>query len=163
MEVSTELFRSAWRKFPTGVTVITTGDEGGGVQGMTVASVLSVSSQPPMVLVSVGRQQHTFGNLEREGRFGLNFLSDAQTDWAEFFALPAGERTADPPGSYRVAQSGVGIIEGSLAFLDCHVVTKHDAGDHVLFVAQVDAAEGREGSPLVYLEGEYLSLDQDPA
>ena len=163
MEVSTELFRSAWRKFPTGVTVITTDNEGGGVHGMTAVSALSVSTEPPMVLVSVGRQRQTFGNLEREGRFGLNFLSDEQTDWAEYFALPPGERGSEPPGSYRLAESGVGIIEGSLAFMDCHVVAKHDAGDHMLFVGQVEAAEGRDGSPLVYLEGEYLSLEQDPA
>jgi flavin reductase (DIM6/NTAB) family NADH-FMN oxidoreductase RutF len=161
LEVSEELFRSAWRKFPSGVAVVTTSDEDGGLHGMTAVSVLSISTEPPMVLVSVGRERRTFANLERLGRFGLNILSDDQTGWAEHFALPPQERGSGLPGEYRVAASGVGILEGSLAFMDCNVVAKHDAGDHVLFIGQVESAEGRDGSPLVHLEGEYLSLNQD--
>ena len=161
MNVTPELFRSAWRKFPTGVTIITTADEDGGFHGMTAVSVLSVSAEPPMVLISVGRERVTFKNLQREGRFGLNILADDQTSWAEHFALPPEER-AELPGPVRAAASGARIIDGALAFMDCRVATTHEAGDHMLFIATVEDAEGRDGSPLVYHEGDYLSLDENP-
>ena len=162
MEVNSEIFRSAWSKFPTGVTVITSNDREDNIHGMTANAILSVSNEPPMVIVSVGIDRHSNSYITDNKRFGVNILADDQTEWAEYYALQPEKRGNEFPGDFRKSDSGMGIIDGALTFMDCEVTETYEVGDHTLFLGTVIYAEGHDGWPLVYHEGDYLSLNEDP-
>ena len=83
-----QLYRDAWSKFATGVTVITTLEPSGSVHGMTASSVTSVSLDPPLMLVVIGEERQSHGLIETTGRFGMSILEVGQADIAKHFAIP---------------------------------------------------------------------------
>ncbi|MBT3555648.1 MAG: flavin reductase family protein, partial [Chloroflexi bacterium] len=58
------MYRDAWSRFATGVTVITTVEPSGAVHGMTASSVTSVSLDPPLVLAVIGESRQTHALIE---------------------------------------------------------------------------------------------------
>ena len=73
-----ETFREAWRKFATGVAVITTIESGGSVHGMAANGIASISLDPLLVLISVGHVRESNALIKSSGRFAINILSDQQ-------------------------------------------------------------------------------------
>ena len=159
VEVSAQALRQVWGGFPTGVTLITTREPDGTVHGMTANAVCSVSLEPPLVLVSVARERHTWGHIRREGRFGMNFLTDRQEAVARYYAQPPERRRSPAPARFLFARfGGVPLLESALACLACEVVAEHPAGDHSLFVAEVREVVLGEGRPLLYYRGALFPL-----
>lgn len=148
-------YRRAWSRFATGVTVITTVEPDGGVHGMTANGLTSVSLEPPLALLCVGHNRNTHGLIERTGRFGISVLSASQQAVAEFFTLPPEERAEEVPAGYAELPGGWPVIDGALAQMGCRVVGSHLAGDHTIFVAEVDEFTTREGRPLIWYEGRF--------
>ena len=152
--VSPELFREAWRKFATGVSIVTTRQPDGGTYATTANSVASVSLDPLLVLVSFGKASSTHANLARERRFGINILRDDQAPIAQHYATsPPEERQNLPPAHRR--PSGTTLLDDALACMDCRVVSDVGAGDHTVFIAEVEHIEVSEGAPLVFYDGRF--------
>ena len=151
------VFRQAWSKFPTGVAVVTTIEPDGGVHGMAANGVNSVSLDPLLVLVCVDHRRNTYSLIRQGRRFGLNFLRREQRDVAEYYARPAQERTGDPPASFRLTTRGAAFLEGALASMDCKLVAEHPAGDHSIFVGEVEEVVVGQGDPLVFFEGRLVA------
>ena len=82
-------FRRAWGEFPTGVSVVTTHTKEGESYGTTANAISSVSLNPPLVHLSLGKEGNTCSNIVRELRFGINFLRSDQEEIAKFFACSA--------------------------------------------------------------------------
>ena len=82
MSVTQELFRQAWGKFATGVSIVTTIQEDGRVHQMTANALCSVSLDPPLLLLCVGHQRSTYHNLKLSSRFGVNILARGQDEVA---------------------------------------------------------------------------------
>lgn len=158
MTVSQELFRKAWGQFPTGVSIITSRRDDGQFYCTTANAISSVSLDPLLVLVSVSQGGNTYRHLKREGRFGINFLRDDQADMARMFAGPGSYSQRTIPAAHHVRSTGTALLNDALASMDCHVVREHDAGDHTLFVAEVEHLGVNEGTPLVFFEGRYTTL-----
>jgi flavin reductase (DIM6/NTAB) family NADH-FMN oxidoreductase RutF len=162
MTVSAELFREVFRRWPSGVAVVTSRHEGP-PHGMVVGSFCSLSSEPPLVMVSAGEASRTREIIERSGLFAISILSDTQTAIFERFAgldrafdndRFAGLTTADAP-------SGMPIFPGGLAWVDCRVVARHPGEGYTIFVGEVVAAalgEAAEATPLVYFRRRPRSL-----
>jgi flavin reductase (DIM6/NTAB) family NADH-FMN oxidoreductase RutF len=150
-------FRAALGRFSSGVTVITVKTTEGHVHGMTANSFCSVSLRPPLVLVCVDHLAETYLHLRERGRFGVSILKEDQEALSEFFADP--ERNPDAARRlgirYNHMKSGMPIVADTLANLDCEVVQAHTAGDHTIFVAEVEEVTVAEGSPLLYFRGRY--------
>jgi flavin reductase (DIM6/NTAB) family NADH-FMN oxidoreductase RutF len=156
-EVTPDQFRAALGRFATGVTVITVPTTEGVVHGMTANAFCSVSLRPPLVLVCVDHLAETYLHLRERGCFGVSILREDQEALSEFFADP--ERNPDAGYrlgiSYREMSSGMPVIVDTLAQLDCSVVAAHAAGDHTIFVGQVNEVAVYEGAPLLYFRGRY--------
>ena len=144
-------FRAAMGRFATGVTVVTTGDDQGEPHSMTANSFTSVCLDPPVVLVCVGHSTHTYGYVERSGKFGINILSEEQEDLGAYFAKRPEDRTGDMKYGYTVAEGGVPFLEGSMVFFSCTVVGSHVYGDHTVYMGEVkEVRQNEEGAPLMF-------------
>ena len=86
MSIAPELFRKAWGKFPTGVSIVITHTEDGAPWCTTANAVSSVSLEPPLVQLSLGKDGVTCANILRDLRFGINVLREGQDEMAAFFA-----------------------------------------------------------------------------
>jgi flavin reductase (DIM6/NTAB) family NADH-FMN oxidoreductase RutF len=149
-------------RFPAGVAVVTVSLRGQRV-GLTVASLVSLSLEPPLVGFAV-RQDAALRELLRDaGRLAVSMLAAGQEAVAQHFArgvppialwsgitLRDDDTTTDAPPE----------LEGATAWLRCSVRAEHETGDHTFFVAEVDEAELAPGDPqpLVFHRRSYASL-----
>jgi flavin reductase (DIM6/NTAB) family NADH-FMN oxidoreductase RutF len=158
--LSVELFRRVMGSFPTGITVITAESEPGCVHGMTANSFTSVSLDPLLILVCVDQNAKLLSYLQVHRRFGVSILKDTQQTFSEYFARPR----QDPAEELRLGirftwtQTGIPLLEDALAHVACNVAAEYPAGDHTIFVGEVESLELREGRPLLYHRGRYRSL-----
>lgn len=146
-------FRNAMGKFATGVTVITT-DLNGEAHGMTANAFMSVSLNPKLVLISIGEKARMLEKLNQSGKFAVNILSEGQQEVSMLFAGQIKEEKEIVFDNL----NGVSIIKDALANIVCNVYGKQVAGDHTLFIGEVEDIILREGKPLTFYEGQYGQL-----
>ena len=159
-EASREALRAAMRLFPTGVTVVTSGQEER-AEGMTANAVVSVSLDPLLFLVSVHKDARLNPRIREEGYFAVNVLSADQEGLSRLFASP--ERSSGLPairslgGGY--GSTGAPLAAGALAVIECELEAVHHGGDHDLFVGRVVAVRmgDTRKDPLIYHEGGYTT------
>jgi flavin reductase (DIM6/NTAB) family NADH-FMN oxidoreductase RutF len=153
-------FRKAMGCFATGVTIITL-DDGGQVHGMTANAFASVSLEPQLVLVCVDHKAQTHAYLHAKKRFGVNVLAESQKAISEYYSDPARiHREFSKAGaSFDRTGHGTPVLHGALAYLECRLHTAQDAGDHTIFIAEVEDVVVREGNPLLFFRGQYETLD----
>lgn len=142
------------RRVPTGVAVVSVDAEGQRV-ALTVATLVSLSLEPPLVGFAISRQAALHELLREAGRCSVSLLAADQQDVAEHFA-----RGVPPIGMWEGiavrAGSGAPLLEGALGWLRCRIVSEHEAGTHTFFVSEVLHAEpGVDATPLVRLGGGY--------
>lgn len=147
-------FRSAMGQFATGVTVITF-DAGGTPAGMTANAFMSVSLEPPLVLISV-RRSSRFNEYVREGgHYGVNFLASDQ----QHISNHCGGRPVEGLDMPYIDGHAAPLLSGSLAQLVARVVAVHEAGDHLLYVGHVEhLGTGEAREPLLFHAGQYKQL-----
>lgn len=146
-------FRRTLGRFATGVTVVTSRLENE-IYGITVNAFASVSLEPPLVLVSIDRQAKAHQALAASGRYGVSILSREQRSQSDHFAGRL-EPGLEPAFAY---VRGLPLLEGALAHLVCRVQQQVEAGDHSLFIGEVEYLAQRPGAPLLYYAGNYAHL-----
>jgi flavin reductase (DIM6/NTAB) family NADH-FMN oxidoreductase RutF len=155
-------FRKAMACFATGVTIITV-DVDGEVHGMTANAFASVSLDPPLLLVCVDHSARTHAHLHARKRFGVNILADDQRVISEYYARPVytHEHAEQEAGARfdRTAQ-GTPILHGALAYLECKLKSTHEAGDHTIFIAEVEDVVVRQGEPLLFFRSQYRQIGE---
>jgi flavin reductase (DIM6/NTAB) family NADH-FMN oxidoreductase RutF len=150
-EAAREL-RTVMGRFATGVTVITTSHRNT-IHGMTANAFLSVSLRPPLVLVSLGRCR--MGEmLPHTKRYGVSVLAHDQKHLAAHFA---GQKHSPTPPEFTF-HDNVPLLEGALAHLVCRVVDVHTAGDHELWIGEIEHLHERDGEPLLFYTGRFATV-----
>jgi flavin reductase (DIM6/NTAB) family NADH-FMN oxidoreductase RutF len=160
MSVTQADFRKALGCFATGITVITV-DYEDEVHGMTANAFTSVSLDPVLVLVCVDQRARTHTHLHAKKRFGVNVLAENQRTISEYYASASRshERAALEAGAcFERTQHGTPVLCGALAYLECRLHTAQDAGDHTIFIAEVEEVVVRQGHPLLYFQGLYRKI-----
>jgi len=150
-------FRRTLGMFATGVTIITTrlGEQ---VHGMTANAFMSVSLQPPLVLISVDRRARMHALLNEGAQYGISVLADGQERLSDHFAGRASEEAFE--ARFEVVRD-TPLVEGAIAQLVARVVRSYWGGDHSLFVGQVEYARHAGGQPLLVHGGKYEQLLHD--
>lgn len=161
MPADQEQFRRAMACFATGVTIITVDFEAE-VQGMTANAFASVSLDPMLVLVCVDRAAKTHAHLHARKRFGVNVLAENQRAVSEHFADPDRVEPWSEAKFDRTAH-GTPVLFGALAYLECRLQHAQEAGDHTIFIAEVEDLVVREGEPLLYFRSSYHKLGSEIA
>lgn len=146
-----EAFVHAMSCAVTGVNVVTT-DGPGGRFGLTVSAMSSLCADPPMLLVCINRKSPLCAALHANRRFGVNVLADTQRHISSAFSghPERGVAYAFTPDEWELNRHETPRLRGAVAQFDCDLDTSHDFGTHTLFVGRVRAAEGHEGTPLLY-------------
>jgi len=152
-------FKRAMSSFATGVTVITV-DYGGEVHGMTANAFASVSLDPLLVLVCVDQKARTHARLHARKRFGVNVLAENQRAISEYFALtmPLPSDAEKAGARFDRTAHGTPVLHGALTYLECRLHTAQDAGDHTIFIAEVEDVVVHEGNPLLYFRRSYREI-----
>lgn len=152
-------FRTVLGQFCTGVTIITTIDDGVSV-GFACQSFAALSLEPPLVLFCPTKTSRSWAAIERSGVFCVNVLAEEQQSTCARF----GSRDPDKFAGIDWTESPLGspILTGSLAHIDCTLETVHDGGDHwVVFGRVASLSEIREERPLLFYRGQYTGIEPD--
>jgi flavin reductase (DIM6/NTAB) family NADH-FMN oxidoreductase RutF len=156
LEVDVRDFKSALGCFVTGVTVATT-LSALGMHGVTANAVMSVSLEPPLVVLSIQTGSRMDVVLRQSDNYALSVLSSTQRDVAEYFADSSKphDSAAFQRFPYSRARTGAPLLDDALAHVECRIVDTHPAGDHILYVGHaVFVASPKPGAPLRYFRGE---------
>jgi flavin reductase (DIM6/NTAB) family NADH-FMN oxidoreductase RutF len=143
--------------FATGVTIITT-RVGEQVHGMTANAFMSVSLEPPLVLISVDRRTKMCGLLHEGSTYGVSVLCESQSALSDRFAGRAGSEDADGSEPRFELIHDTPLVGGALAGFVSKVVRSYWGGDHSLFLGRVEYARTGEGAPLLFHGGRYERL-----
>lgn len=157
-------FRAALSQLASGVSLVTVHDpEDGEDVGMTATSFLSVSLEPPLVLISVREDSRMDEVLSRADTWAVSLLAEEQKALGSRFAMKGrlSDRLlfADAP-HHRGRHSGAPLIDGALATVECRTEQRIAAGDHTLLLGRVleAAVPNAGGRPLLYFGGGYRRL-----
>lgn len=147
------LFRQAMGKFATGVTVLTTINEGI-PHGMTANGFMSVSLDPKLVVISIGHKAKFLEKVTASKKFGVSILAADQEHYSRMFAgqvegIPEFEKLSEIP-----------VLSGATAQIACDVVSMHEEGDHTLFIGKVLEVRTEDHDPLLFFGGKYCKLEQ---
>ena len=155
-------FRHALGCFPTGVAVITTSDAEGQPVGLTCNSFSSVSLEPPLVLWSLRNNSKSIDIFRKTEAFTINVLSHRQDSLSGRFASSSKSMAEKFDGLlYASGWGGTPVLQDCIANFQCSVFAQHEAGDHVVFIGQVEAFDqSSDEDALVFYKGAYMMLAQ---
>jgi flavin reductase (DIM6/NTAB) family NADH-FMN oxidoreductase RutF len=153
-------FRHALSQFATGVTVVTVERAPGQAYGMTANSLTSVSLDPLLVLICVDQRSHLLPLIKQKRQFAINVLKEHQQAISAYFAQA--EQTPETDAKlgiqYRWTQAGIPLIEDTIAQIVCRVVASYIAGDHTIFLGEVQSADLFPGEPLLFFRSHYRQI-----
>jgi flavin reductase len=154
-------FRLACGQFATGVSIVTAERAPGKVHGMTANSVTSVSLNPLLLLVCVDHRAQLLPMVRAKGHFGVSVLKQEQQAISRYFAQTVEDEATETRLGirYRWTESGIPLLEDALVHIACRVKSTHEAGDHTIFIGEVEATEIFDGDPLVYFRGAYRKIE----
>ena len=158
MSVDLNTFREALSHWASGVAIVT-GCDGDRPVGLTVSAFLSLSAQPPLVLVSIDRRSRSLAALLRSRRFAVNILAEEHEALSRCFAVGhVSERFAGE--FWQTAATGSPVLALALTWLDCEMVDQHLGGDHMILIGLVQLASTPpiERRPLLYYRRAYRQL-----
>ena len=149
--------RKCWGRFATGVSVITTTLANRKIHGMTASGILSVTLDPPVVLVSIGVDRNTHSFVKNNQSFGISFLNSNQKNIAEYFSKDNPCDNTDD-FEYEEMPGGQFVITEAIGQLECKLFKEIKIYDHTLFLAKIENFNITSESPLIWLDSKYHSF-----
>ena len=152
-------YRDVLRFFASGVTLVTS-KAGDRTHGMTVSAFTSISAEPPIIAVVIDQSTTITPLLAgEEAVFAVNILASDQAHLSHRFAFEKDEDRFEI-GDWGAGVTGAPVLNDALAWLDCSVESRHQAGTHTIYLGLVQASRvARPGeSPLVYWDRGYRTL-----
>jgi len=163
VNVSTGDFRTVIGQFATGVAIVTALD-GDRPQGITVNAMASVSLDPPLLMIALDRNRFIVPTLDATHRYAVNILHEGQLWLSDCFAganVTPG-RDAFCGAEWRPGATGLPLLAGAIASVECAVIDRFTVGDHHLYVGRVDALslDDADAPPLLYHRRRYLRIER---
>jgi len=154
--VTSEEFRRACGRFASGVTIASVLDAGGAPHGLTVSSFTAVSLDPPLILICLGHEVSAIEHFRTAKYFGVNVLAEDQRAFSDRFARKGRDRFDGL--EWQSGKTGVPILAGALAAMECAVHQRFTSGDHDIFVGEMVNAQVADGQPLIHYASRYRGL-----
>ncbi len=131
---------------------------------MTANAFASVSLDPLLVLVCVDHTTRTHAHMHAKKRFGINVLCEDHRVISDYYARPdRSEKGAEGEAGAQFDRTrhGTPVLHGALAYLECRLRSAEVAGDHTIFIAEVEDVVVREGDPLLFFRGKYRKVGKE--
>lgn len=163
--IDQRMFRDVLGHFPTGVTVVTAMTPTGPV-GMTLQSFMSLSLDPPLVLLAADRNSTTWPKVSDERKLVINILAEHQGEIARQFSRSGTDKFAGVELQTSVAVQHP-VLVGALAWFDCEIIDIHEGGDHVIAICQVTDfavadSQAISVNPLIFHRSRFPTLTPSP-
>ncbi len=155
-EVDQRNFRSALGQFATGVTIITALSDDSSPIGMTANSFASVSLEPPLVLWSVAQSSPLYSAFLAASHYAVHVLDDSQKSLSQRFSDDDVDKFADL--KFFRGIHNLPLLNQHIALMQCKVIDRHLAGDHMILVGEVLDIQSGSNDPLVFFSGAYRRL-----
>lgn len=156
MPIESQELRRVMGHFATGVTIITTRDKDGNPNGLTANAFMSLSLNPPLVLISVDKGATCYACFELQNGFTVNFLSEDQEEISRRFATKGIDKFSGL--QWHAGSNGAAILEGALAYVECKIIERYDGGDHTILIGEILNATATGERPLLFYRGKYQRL-----
>lgn len=160
MSVSAEDFKDVMSRVAATVTVVTVKSEAGPI-GLTVSAFVSVSADPPIVLVCLDKATNSLEAMLDVQGFTVNIMPEGTEDIAMLFATVGRDRFAETAWSEAVMSTAGPVLDLALAHLECEVVDRVEIGDHWVIYGEVAVAvvSDRALAPLVWFDRRFVRVD----
>lgn len=147
-------FREIMGRFATGVTIMTTVDQGNPV-GLTINSLTSVSLTPPTILFCLGKTRSVSSAFTKCEQFIVNILAQDQRDVSSYFSQSFSSNSIINKNFFENSEKGT--LKGTLGYLVCKKENMIPVGDHFIIIGHViEIVRGEEKDPLVFFRGQYV-------
>ena len=151
-------FRQAMRRVASTVNVISI-CTGGVPMGITATAVSSLSLDPPSLLICINRAAAVHARMGEASHFRVNVLHRDQQEIARIFADRDQHALRFGPGWTNDCVLPPRLVDAQASIL-CRRIDHHQFGTHSIFIGVVEDAAVREDvHPLLYLNGQYHSLE----
>ncbi len=157
MKIEPLVLRAALGQYATGVAIVATLDGNGRPVGLTVNSFASVSLDPPLVLWSLALTSAALPAFKACSHFAVNVLAAGQKELSIRFATTGLDRFAGL--AWMPGLGGAPLLDDCCAHFECRNETRHEGGDHLIFIGRVERFDHAEHPPLVFHGGLYRSLE----
>ena len=154
----TRTLRDTFGSFATGVTVVSTVNGSGEFFGLTANSFTSLSLEPPLVLFCLDYKALSFDAFRETSHFVVNVLGEGQEELSVHFAQSSVDKWNGV--DYETWRTGCPVLPDSIAVLECLTVARHEGGDHLIIVGQVERIkyDKSETKPLLFYKGQYGAM-----
>ncbi|GAA2670849.1 flavin reductase family protein [Streptomyces lunalinharesii] len=150
------VFRDVLGRFASGITMVATLDADGAPAGLACQSFASLSLEPPLILLCIGKNSTSWPRIAAAGRFAVSVLAEEHRAACASLAASGTDKFAGL--SWRPSPHGTVHLDGALATVDCALDAVHEAGDHLIVTGRVlDLTAREDGTPLLYFRGGYAT------
>ncbi|MBS7662143.1 flavin reductase family protein [Pseudomonas lalucatii] len=156
--IDASTYKHVMGSFPSGVTVITTLDDNGGIVGMTASAFSSLSMDPALVLFCPNYSSDSYPALIKRQRFAIHLLSAEQQGEAYAFARKGSDKAQGI--EWTLSELGNPILSKATAIIECELWREYEGGDHAILVGAVQnlIVPEQEVIPMVYCRGKMGAL-----
>ena len=133
---------------------------------MTVGWASPVSSDPPILMVSIAPQRFTHDLILEAKEFGVSILADDQKKLSELAGTLTGGKTDKLSRrefeTFPAERIKAPLIKGARAWFECKLHSHQTVGDHTVFYGTVLETKGdATKSPLVLFYRKYYALGDE--
>ena len=148
-------FRQAMRRLASGVALVTSAGAGDEPCGIAMTAVMSLTMEPPALLLAINQTASLCQPLLARGRFAVNLLAADQLALCQaFVTAPAAERFAGL--DWHAEADGLPVVHGAVATILCRLDKAEPFGTHMVVRGLVERVIlGSEAEPLAYVNGGY--------
>lgn len=162
--------------YPLPAVMVSTGDQDGNSNILTVAWTGTVCTNPPMVYISVRPERYSYHMIKESGEFVINLTTRSLARAADYCGVRSG-RDVDKWKECGLSRAGSSELRYAPAIaespvnIECRVKQILELGSHHMFLAEVAAVHVEEtyldekgrfdlnGTGLIaYSHGEYMDL-----
>jgi len=136
-----------------GLYILGAPKEGGGFAGCVVNTVFQVTSEEPMVAVSVNKDNYTCSQMEKAGRFTVSILSEETPAEVigRFGFFTSRDKDKFGETDHELLDGLPYIKENCAGYLTCEVAGVYELSTHKVFFSKVlDARAGVSAEPMTY-------------
>jgi flavin reductase len=142
-------FIRAMSRATSSVSIVTTNGQSGRY-GLTVNSMVSVSAEPPLLLVCINRSSVAHDAIHNNGRFMINVLAEHQHQIADKFAGRGQKPYCYEPDAWEFESSDLPKLRSATAHFECRTVETVSAGTHTIFIGRVLCSSAGQQTSLLY-------------